>query len=249
LPVGVEPFDDPQVRLAFSNAVDRTGLVESVFDGGRLSATGFLPPSVEGVFQDNACGERAPPSADLGTASDLLDTAGADLDGRMIPFYFNDEFQNRSIVETVANQWSAAFGIEFALTPVPWEEFVARASSQQGYDGPFRMSWEGPYPGPDAYLYPLFHSGSIGSENFTRFSAPPLDRLLERSARRTETENDLVIEYRRLETLICEEMPLIPLTFGAREYVVRAGRINSAIGAFGEAAWGQPALRELYVSP
>lgn len=247
LPVTGELFDDPDVRLAFSNAVDRTALVESVFDGGRLEATGFLPPSVGGVYQENACGEGAPPSADPAAASRLIGSAGADLEGTRIPFYFNDEFQNRSIVQTVANQWSAAFGAEFDLTPVPWDEFLARASTQQSFDGPFRMSWEGPYPGPDAYLYPLFHSGSIGSENFTRFSAPPLDRLLERSARRTETEDDLRIEYRRLETLLCEEMPLIPLTFGAREYLVRASRIDSAIEVFGEPAWGQPALRELYV--
>jgi oligopeptide transport system substrate-binding protein len=247
LPTTVEPFDDPQVRLAFSQAADRSALVESVFDGGRLPATGFLPPSVGGVYQENACGEGAPATADLAAASELIASAGAELDGTRMPFYFNDDFQNRSIVQNVADQWNAAFGVEFDLTPMPWNDFLPRASSQQGFDGPFRMSWEGPYPGPDAYLYPLFHSDNIGSDNFTRFSEPPLDRLLERSARRTETEDDLTIEYRRLEGLICEEMPAVPLTFGSREFLVRAARFDSAIEGFGEAAWGQPALRELFV--
>lgn len=246
LPVTAEVFGDSEVRLAFSNAVDRRALADTVFDGGRLPATGFLPPSAAGVYQEDAC-EDTPTMADPGKAAGLMESAGADLTGRRMPFYFNDEFQNGSVVRNVASQWSNAFGVEFDLTPIPWDDFIARASSQQGFDGPFRMSWKGPYPGPDAYLYPLFHSGSIGQENFTRFSNPPLDRLLERSARRTETEEDLTIEYRRLEGLLCEEMPLIPLTFGAREFVIRAGT-DSAIDVLGEAAWGQPALRELYRS-
>ncbi|MGH2811291.1 MAG: hypothetical protein ACRDI1_01075, partial [Actinomycetota bacterium] len=57
---------------------------------------------------------------------------------------------------------------------------------------------------------------------------------------------DLKVEYRRLEQVACSRMPIVPLTFGAQEYVASA-RTASAIETFADRTSGQPAIRELYV--
>lgn len=246
LPTSIAPFKDARVRRAFSIALDRTAIVQTVFSGGRLPATGFLPPSVGDLFQQDACGPTMGAGPDVERARGMMSEAGTDLSGQRIRLYFNEEFQNRSISEAAAAQWNAAFGVEFDLAPVPWEEFIARAAGQPGFDAPFRMSWAPEYISPDRYLFPLFHSGSIGFQNFARYSSAQFDRLMDRSARRTETEEDFRVEYQRLEDFICEQMPVVPITFGAKEYL-HSPRVGTATESFGDLTTGMPALRELFV--
>lgn len=246
LPTATEPFNSALVRTALALSLDRNAIVQDVFSGGRLPATGFLPPSVGEIYQEDACHLGSAPDVDR--ARRMMAEAGVDLAGQKFPIYFNEEFQNRSIAQAVASQWNAAFAAEFDLAPIAWEEFIARAAGQPGFDAPFRLSWAPSYTSPDRYLFPLFHSDSIGFQNFARFSAPQFDRLMERSARRTETEEDFRVEYQRLEDVICERMPVVPVTFGAKEYL-HSPRVGTATGSFGDIVSGLPALRELFVRP
>jgi oligopeptide transport system substrate-binding protein len=241
-----EPFNRPEVRRAMSEALDRTALVNAAFGGGRLPATGILPPTVGDVYKKDACGAAVAAGSSVPLARSELQKAGVDLKGRPLKIYFNDEFSNRRIVETVAAQWKVAFGLNVEVIAMPWNDYIARANGQPAFDGAFRMSWAAEYPSPDRYLFPLFHTDSIGEQNFTRFSNVSFDRLLERSARRATAERDLRVEYRRLETLACRSMPIVPLTFGAKEYVA-SPKVGSAIGTLGDVTNGQPAVRELFV--
>lgn len=246
LPIRSEPFNDRDVRIALSQAIDRKALVNSVFGGGRLPATGFLPPSVGDVYRTNSCALEVPAQGALDAARSRLQQKAVSLAESKLKIYFNDEFSNRKMLEAVAASWKAAFGLDSELVPMSWDDYLARASGQSPFDGAFRMSWAAEYPSPDRYLFPLFGSGSIGQNNFTRFSNETFDRLLRRSARRAETEADIRVEYRRLEKIVCQQMPVVPLTFGAREYVADA-RVGSATGSFGDVTTGEPAVRELYV--
>ncbi|MGH2813125.1 MAG: ABC transporter substrate-binding protein [Actinomycetota bacterium] len=246
LPVTTDAFANSAVRVALSQAVNRQALVDAVFAGGRVPATGILPPAAGDVFREGACAELVPPTGSVDSATALLNEEGIQLGGTTMRLYFNDEFNNRKVVENVAAQWKAALGMNSELVAVGWDEYITRATGQGGFDGPFRMSRAAPYASPDQYLFPLFHSDSIGQENFTRFASPTFDRLLERSARRAETLEDLKVEYRRLEQVACSRMPIVPLTFGSQEYVASA-RTASAVETFADRTSGQPAIRELYV--
>lgn len=236
IPLGNEVFRSRALRVALSKAIDRRLLVDKAFQGGRLPATGMLPPAAGDVFEGNACFEQV--------SDDDIDLGSLSLP--KIQLSFNDEFNNRALAEEVAAQWRQKLGIEVEVAAVAPEGYLEEAGRPSGFSGPFRMSWAPPYQGPDTYLGPLMHSKSIGRENFSRFGSATFDRLLERSARRAETEEDLIVEYRRLEKLACAQMPIIPLTFGAKEYI-RTPSIGSALAVFGDRNTGQPLVREHFV--
>jgi ABC-type oligopeptide transport system substrate-binding subunit len=247
-PISTPPFDNRDVRIALSQAIDRQSLVESVFSGGRIPATGMLPPSAGDIYRENACAEVVPAGGAIDAARARVNQSGVQLSGTKIKLYFNEDFSNRKILEFVASQWRTAFGLEAELVSLPWEDYLARANANPTFDGPFRMSWAPEYPSADRYLFPLFHSDSIGSDNLTRFASATFDRLMRRSARRAPTQEDVKIEYQRLETLACNSMPLAPLTFGSNEYFA-SPRLGSATENLGAGTLGQPSVRELYVRP
>ena len=238
LPTGVAGFDDPRVRRALALAIDREELVRRVFPGTRLPATGFLPKVV-----GKSC---LPARRDVDTARALLRDAGADLAGERVPLLFNDELRNRSLVEEVARQLREAVGLVAVPTPLPYADFLARGTGTRGFEAMFRFSWSVPHSSVDGYLHPLFSSDRIGRDNLSRFSDPDVDRVLDRVAREAEDDEDRTLGYARVVELLCEEMPMVPLTTSLSRWVL-SDRVASATGSVVDASTGELMVRELYL--
>lgn len=247
LPVSQPPFDRREVRVALSQALDRERITAEVFEGARVPATGILPPAVgEKLYRENACGERAPAAGDVEAARRTLSGTGVDLSTVGLRLYYNDEFRNRALMEAVAAQWNAAFGVTAELQPLGWERYLATGTGQPGFDGPFRMGWAPQFPSPDGYLFPLFESSAIGRDNLTRFSSGDFDRTLERDARRATDDQEYVDEYQELEDIACGQMPIIPIGFGQAHHLVRTATLGGAADDVTD-VHGDVMLRELYV--
>lgn len=248
LPAAQEPFRQRSVRVAFSQALDRQAIANSVFAGLKTPATSFLPPTLGNYHRRDACGRNAPIAGDLGAAKESLARSKVDFAGKALKFYFNDEFDNRRVAEAVASQWSAAFGIQFELQPMGWDQYLEKGVRSPGFDGPFRFGWAPQYQSADRYLQPLFHSGSIGQNNLAWFANQEFDNALEKRARRAETEEDLEVEYKNLEDIACAEMPIVPVAFGGKAYAVRKEKLDSAVSdVFADVTTGDVLLRELFV--
>lgn len=214
LPLGENsPFREAAVRRALSNAIDRAALLD-----GRRPATGFVP------------GRECKVDAEEVALKDVS-----------MPLYFNDQFANRALAESVAAQWRAKLGIDVKPTPTTFAAIAEKGAAPGGVDGAFLMGWRPPAPRPDAYLAPMFTSAGIGRDNLTRFVDPDFERILDRDARGATEEEDIELGYRAAERRLCEQMPMIPLAAGVARWAVRAGG-----GAWDE-SWGRPVLRELFV--
>jgi ABC-type transport system substrate-binding protein len=247
LPARVEPFDNPVVRTALSQGLDRKRMVERVFAGGRLPATGFFAPSLGPLSAAGSCGERAPEAGDVPGAKARLSQAGVELAGRTVKLYFNDELGNAAVVQEVALQWKEAFGLVVQPVPMGWDKYLARATGAGGFDGAFRTGWRPEFPSADRAVYPLLGSSAIGKSNFSRHSDIAFDRLVEESARRTSSDADRLLDYLKAERLACETMPMIPLAFGQTHFLVRAARLGAAGGHMTDRVSGEVLLRELFV--
>lgn len=247
LPTATAPvFDKPVVRRALALALDRRALVDGVFPGTRRPATGFLPPTTRPVFRDGACGAALPEGGDVPRARAELAAAAVDLSGVQVPLYVNNDGRNLALARAVAAQWKRAVGLTAVPAPLGFDAYLARGGSAKGFDAPFRFSWATPYPDPDGSLHPLFSSDRIGRDNFSRFSDPAVDRALLRQAREAEDAADRQVEYRRVETLLCDRMPMIPVTFSLARFLV-APTVRSAVDTFVDRTSGQPLVRELYL--
>jgi oligopeptide transport system substrate-binding protein len=247
LPATKAPFDRREVRVALSQAINRAAIARDVYGGTREVAQGFLGPALGPLYRRDACGARAPATGDTATARRSLADAGIDLRGSEITLSTNTDFRNRELVEAVARSWREAFGVAVRIATRPWDAYLDAAASQAGLGGAFRMGFQAPYLGPDAVLAPLFASSSIGRENFSRFSDPRFDRVLEREARRASSDEDLQTTYQRLEDLACEQLPVIPLLYGRSRWIVRGVRVGAASEHMVDVTTGALAVRELYL--
>lgn len=240
IPVDVPTFEDVRVRQALALAVDRSALVRAVFPGTRAAADAFLPETSEG---DEACdGVRT----DLPAAQALLSAAGVDLRGVRIPLYFNDELRNRALVIEVARQLKAGIGLTAVPTPLTFAAYLAKAAAPQGFDGLFRFSWSVPHSDVDGYLHPLFSTDRIGRDNLSRFSDPDVDRTLDRIAREASDDEDRALGYARVAELLCERMPMVPLTTTLSRWTV-SEQIGTASGQYVDGSTGMLQVRELYL--
>ena len=240
LPTSVAGFDDPAVRRALALAIDREELVRRVFPGTRAPATGFLPP-----VADSTCA-GLPAAGDVDGARSLLRSVGADLSGVRVPLMFNDELRNGELVAELARQLRDAVGMVAVPTPVSYDQFLARGTGTRGFEEMFRFSWSVPHSSVDGYLHPLFSSDRIGRDNLSRFSNPDVDRVLERVAREAEDDEDRELGYARVTELLCEQMPMVPLTTSLSRWVL-SDRVASATGSVVDASTGELMVRELYL--
>lgn len=240
LPTAVAGFDDAAVRRALALAIDREELVRRVFPGTRAAATGFLPP-----VTDSTCA-GLPADGDVDGARALLRSIGADLSGVRVPLLFNDELRNGALVAEVARQLREAVGLTAVPTPLSYAEFLARGTGTRGFEGMFRFSWSVPHSSVDGYLHPLFSSDRIGRDNLSRFSDPDVDRVLDRVAREAEDDEDRALGYARVTELLCEKMPMVPLTTSLSRWVL-SDRVASATGSVVDASTGELLVRELFL--
>lgn len=246
LPTNEPPYDRPGTRIALSQALDRQGIADAVYEGARAPSRGVYPPALGELHREDACLDHAPLRSDLESARESLAGAGADLRGESVSLYFNDEFGHRELASAVARSWEAAFGAEVRLVGMPWDRYRLRGM-REGFDGPFRLSWRAEYPSPDRYMAPLFAEGAIGRDNWMRFSSTEFEDVLEDEARKAANAEDRADAYLALENIVCGRMPVIPVAYGATGSLIRGGRIDSAVERHADVTTGGPLLRELYV--
>ncbi|MBI2202927.1 MAG: ABC transporter substrate-binding protein [Candidatus Rokubacteria bacterium] len=199
-----KPFDDPRVRQAVNHAIDRSAIIDDAFLGRYALARGILPPGTLG-FNPRVNGYAYDPQR----SRDLLARAGYP-GGRGLPsIAIWSSVKHEGIVrehELMARQLEAV-GIEAEFHYLTeWPAFFKRL-----LDGEFPMfvlAWFADVPDPDNFLSKLFHSES--PRNFTRYTNPAVDRLLNgaRSDRQVEKRVEL---YRRAEQMILDDAAILPV--------------------------------------
>jgi ABC-type transport system substrate-binding protein len=249
------PFASAATRTAISLALDRTALVRDVYSGGRLPATGLLPPALGKQFQRNACGAMSPVSPDVAAAHRLLDSAHVSLSGKRVNFYFPRGHGNDALAHAVAAQLAAAFAL--VVTPVPMSDtaFVQQGVSGTGFDGLYAEGWSSSqavnYNSADAYLSSL--TLPSGGGNFNGFVDPAWSRYYDEKARAvyastssTDDEAERRLAFQKAERIVCPLMAVIPIAFGRVHYLVRSAKLAAATGVVLDVR-GTPLLRELFV--
>lgn len=233
------PFTDARVRRALSRALDRSALARR--DGG-IAARSFVAPGL-GVRAD-ACGADTPVRADLAGARAAFARAGVDPTTLRPTLTYNDEFANRKLVREVARQWRVGLGVRARLVPLRWERYRVLATNPQGIEGAFRFGWTPAYRSADRAIAPLFTVNAIGKDNWSRYSSRDLDDAL-RAARKAAEPRDRARILERAESILCEDMPMIPIVRGVRAYLIRNTLASAATSSATQDA--QSLLRELFV--
>nr|WP_253286679.1 glutathione ABC transporter substrate-binding protein [Virgibacillus sp. MSJ-26] len=204
-----EPFDDPKVRQAINMAIDKSEIIDGIYDGAGIPAVGPLAPDVFGYDPDAESLDYDPEKA-----KELLAEAGYE-DGFSTTIWTNDSRERIDAATNVQAQLKE-FGIEVEVEILEWGAYLEQTAN--GEHEMFVLGWSTVTGDADYGLYALFHSNNFGDPgNRTFTDEPELDDLLDEA--RQEPDPDKREElYSEIQELLAENAPMLYLHH--QEYIL-----------------------------
>jgi oligopeptide transport system substrate-binding protein len=192
------PFDDRRVRQALALSLDRNALVEKTLGDHYLPATGgFVPPSIPGHSPGIGLAH------DPALAGQLLAKAGYS-DGQDLPtlqlLTWRRCERHGAYLQA---QWADALGVATQLEVMEWAEYLDRIHGDVPHM--YLAAWIADYPDPDTFL-------RVAVRRHTGWRHDVYDQLIER-ARRVLDRRDRTELYRRVDRLLIQEAPIVPLCY------------------------------------
>ena len=193
------PFDDLNVRKAFSMAFNRQQYIDVLLDGYALPAYGIYPPGLPG----HNIALQGLPYDPVGARELLKQSKYSGADG-LPQIVFTVAGIGSSMggdIAAMADMWEQNLGVTITvenLEPNYYYDQIYSGNHGQLLDG----GWCADYPDPENFADVLFHSNS--SQNSGGYSNPELDSLLE--AARVEREVAKRIEmYQQAEQILVDD--------------------------------------------
>ena len=210
LNVTKKPLDDPRVRRALALAIDRESIIKNILrDAGQTPAYHFTP-----VSQKFAAAARL--TGDLAEAKRLLAEAGYP-EGKGMPkveILFNTLDSHRTIAEAIQQMWKTRLGVDASIVNQEWKVYLDTTQTMNYQVS--RAGWIGDYEDPHTFL-DMWITG--GGNNQTGWSHAEYDRLI-RSALTQPDEPARMAVYQKLEYILADEVPVIPIYFYTRIYAI-----------------------------
>jgi peptide/nickel transport system substrate-binding protein/oligopeptide transport system substrate-binding protein len=211
------------IRKAISMAIDRDGIVTTIFANSQSAARSFVSPVLQG-YRDNTCGDACQyrPSA----AKQLYtDSAGP----AEIKITYNADGGHKEWVQAVCNQLRRNLGVTCLAQPeAKFADLLQKVEKKQPV-GMFRLGWSMDYPSMEDYLSPLY--STHGSANYYGYSNAQFDRLVQQGSEQ-QTEAAAIGYYQQAENILARDMPVIPLRFKQNNYVFSTRVSNVGVDLF-----------------
>jgi len=212
------PFDNADVRRAFTLAVNRQVIVEKVTRGGQVPAQAFVPPGLKDAdgrrdfrpvggnyFADNVVKE----------AQALLAKAGYP-GGKGFPkvtYLYNTMEQHKIIAEALQDMWRRALGVKVRLQNQEWK--VVIKNRRDGNYQVARHGWIGDYLDPMTFL-DLFVTES--GNNDAQWSNLRYDALIQKAKQLRDQERRMASMH-QAEAILFDDMPICPIYYYVNLYV------------------------------
>jgi len=209
------PFDDVNVRKAFSLAFDRQKYIDVALNGHALPASGLYPPGLPG-FNTTLKGLPYDPAQ----ARQLLAASNYGGPNGLPPIVFSNIGTGSYVsgdVAALAQMWQQNLGVTITI-----ENLEPNYSYDQIYSGHhgqlFSGGWCADYPDPENFADVLFHTGS--AQNNGGYSNPQLDALLEAARVEQDVTKRLAI-YQHAEQILVDDAAALFTTFSLSYQLVK----------------------------
>ena len=220
---------DVRVRRALLHGIDRQGLVARLFDGKQAVATTSVNP-LDWVYDPTVTGYAYDPAR----AGALLDEAGwavrrngirHNAKGEPLRLELMTTAGNRSrelVQQVLQSQWKA-LGIDIRIRNEPARVFFGQTMTERRFTAMAMFAW---VSAPESVPRTTLHSDHIptaennwSGQNYTGYSNPEMDDLLERIAVELDRDKRKAM-WQRLQRLYAEDAPTVPLYFRSDPYVL-----------------------------
>jgi len=211
------PFNDVHVRQAVAAAINRTALVQTVFQGNAKELYSMIPIGMLGhtdAFQTLG-------DANYTYTQQVLGSLGYNAHNKLsfTLWYETSGHYTLSAEQALVLKSSleASGVISVTLQGLDWAAYgsARRAETMQAYI----MGWYPDYIDPDDYIFPFLHSGAAGNSWLhENYADPAMDTLIE-WARGNTTEAARTSLYGQINSLMVQDCPTVPL-FQGNAYAV-----------------------------
>jgi oligopeptide transport system substrate-binding protein len=204
------PFDNPKLRRALSLAIDRDAIADKLLHGSFAAAHHYVAPG----FPNYESRNRVPD--DFAAARTLLAEAGYPGGKGLPPFELqvrNDDVLPR-VIEAVQAMWQRELGIQVSIAQLEQKTAIQNQRLMDFSAG--ANAWTADFADPVSQLEVfLKDSGS----NWTGWGDERYDHALAEAARTPDQARRFEL-FQQAESVLLEQAPMIPLVFGARNYLV-----------------------------
>lgn len=201
------PLNDKRIRRALALAINREVIVEKVTRQNQKPAYNACPPMESFTSPVRLTG-------DLAEARRLLAEAGYP-EGkglRPIELLYNTSQNHKKIAEALQQMWRQNLGVDISLVNQEWKVYLD-SQDTLSYDVS-RAGWIADYVDPNTF-FDLWRTGD--GNNDTGFANAEYDRLLEEALGTSDQAARRAI-YARMDAILMDELPIIPLYFYTRTY-------------------------------
>jgi oligopeptide transport system substrate-binding protein len=208
------PFDDINIRRAFSYAIDKDKIVSLVFREMVEKADGILPPGIPGYDESlNGLGFDVDRAKELIASSSYGDVANLPPITLTTTGYGGEI---SSSLSAIVAQWRENLGVEVEIRMLEPERYLYHLKEEK--DEMYDMGWIADYPHPQDFLEILFRTGN--ENNYGEYSNVAVDALLDKAA--LETDEALSLEiYQQVEQMLVDDAACLPLWFDKNYVLVK----------------------------
>ncbi len=215
---GPEAFRDVRVRQALSYALDRSVITDKVLQGGQIQAYTFTPGATAGFNVPDVPYAGMTQDERNAAAQALMADAGYGADNPLsFTLLYNTSDSHKKIAIAASQLWKQNLGVSVELANEEWKTFLTDRSSQN-FDLA-RAGWCGDYNEASTFLDLLTTTSGY---NDGKFSNAEVDALMAEA----KTLADPSANYTRVEEILAEEMPIIPIYHYTDVYMTNANLKN-----------------------
>ncbi|WP_127575405.1 peptide ABC transporter substrate-binding protein [Paenibacillus barengoltzii] len=210
--VTAKPFDNVNIRRAFSMAIDRQKIVDNVTLGGQVPAFGFVPPGIKGL-NDEYRNEHKDDyfTENVEEAKKLLEQGMKEEGYTKLPeitLTYNSSEAHKKIALAVADMWKTNLGVDVKTENQEWAVFIENRQNLNYQIA--RAGWSADYNDPMTFL-DMWVTG--GGNNDTGFSNEEYDKLIKEA----KTSDDMAVRDKNFaraeEILIKDNQVLMPIYY------------------------------------
>lgn len=229
----IPALQNKKIRQALTMGIDRQAHVDVTLGNGSVQSTGFVPNGTSdgngGDFRKTA-GDLQP-KFDAAKAKQLLEEGMKEANITSFPklkLLADDTEGAKKSLEFIIAQWKQNLGIDVLAEPVPHKLRLER-SSKKDYDIVLSL-WGADYNDPMTFIDMWITNGDF---NETGWSNAKYDELVK--AANTETDRakrtKLLVDA---EKILMDEMPIGPLYFRTKVYLVKPKVQGLLLPSYGE---------------
>ncbi|MER7046307.1 ABC transporter substrate-binding protein [Streptomyces jumonjinensis] len=199
---------DKAVRQAMAALIDRGKLSTEVYSSTAEPLYSLIPSSVTG-HQNAFYNKYGDPSPEK--ARDILREANITTPVKLDLHYAGDRYSSGEFDE-IRDQLNSSNLFSVTVKDAEWSKF--RAAGQRGEYAVYGLGWVPDFPDPDNYIAPFLEEDNFLNSPYVSTEARKLIPQSRRQADRTAAADT----FARLQEIIAEDVPVLPLWQG-KQYV------------------------------